>query len=138
MATCLCSPTSHAGSFRCRLHRNNGNHSHVREAMSEPCGASKNNNKKKKLKPNHPGKDKERALEGPVIIPVSGFDPYFSNPSHSWTKGSGSAAMVKRFKQRVFGASRGHRSRHILEGRDRRIGKSRLARMASAREEEED
>ena len=105
--------------------------------MSETSGVSKNNNKKKKLKPNHPGKDKERAFEGPIIIPVGGFDPYFSNANHSSSKGSGSAAMVKRFKQRVFGASRGHRGRHLLEGRDRRIGKSRLAQMASSREEEE-
>ena len=105
--------------------------------MSEPSGAAKNNNKKK-LKPNHPEKDKERAFEGSMVIPVGGFDPYVSNPSHSSSRGSGSAAMVKRFKQRVFGASRGHQSSHLLEGRDRRIGKSRLAQMASSREEQEE
>ncbi|KAJ7550736.1 hypothetical protein O6H91_07G122200 [Diphasiastrum complanatum] len=41
---CLCSPTSHAGSFRCRLHRSSANRSNISQPSEELISLEKNPN----------------------------------------------------------------------------------------------
>lgn len=122
---CLCAPTTHEGSFRCRLHRLGTKSTNLYTERAIP----------KILHHHHRRHDDHHFMAAPRDPPLGDPRPSSSSSSSSAridipapaTKKCASLAMIKHFKQKQAGSPR-----HSHRNPGFPIGPSRLSRMAVA------